>query len=111
MRMPVHTDIRPDRWVLVDIAITTPDYDQLTCVLAGWDSGAVVDEWRLSTDIVHRHFADGVWTFDTASGSRYIVSASDYGLTDLTASILSELQAEVTRKDGTITLREAPTDA
>jgi hypothetical protein len=90
----------PDRWELVKITKGTHSYYR---VLAGWAGGFTTGaSWKLSSGVNEIEKDDEAYHFHNASGSVYSCRFNSRGLTGLTASVLSNFQAELAADDTTI---------
>ena len=82
----------PDCWVILQL---NNNKEILYKVLAGWSGSYLYGQsWQLNSGIVKVEIEDDYYLFHGYSGSIYKCHKNGYGLNNMTASILANLQKQ-----------------
>ena len=83
---------KPDRWVVLEFVTAQ---ETIRKVFAGWYGGyAGSDSWKLNSGITETREKDGVFEFDGYSGSTYVCSSGNYGMSSYMYSVLQSWVAQ-----------------
>ena len=94
----------PDKWIIVDYSSQYPDKERYA-VMAGWGGGFTTGaSWKRSSPIIVVQDEGECWNVSTLSGSVYVLRKSAYGVTGMTAQLISQASLDVLTEQSVVEL-------
>ena len=94
----------PDKWAIIDYSPQYSDKDRYA-VMAGWGGGFTTGaSWKRSSPIIAVQDGGECWNVCTLSGSMYVLRKSAYGVTGMTAQLISQASLDVLTEESVVGL-------
>ena len=94
----------PDKWAVIDYSSQYPNNERYA-VMAGWGGGYTTGaSWKRSSPIIVVQDGGECWNVSSLSGSLYVMRKSAYGVTGITAQLISQASLDVLTEESVLEL-------